>query len=93
MNLTSQEIINLKVETKSGQKLGRVADFIIDANTYTITTYHIKSKNIIEGLFKNELIINQSQVITIDKEKMVVEDNVITEQDLAKASLTPEQAV
>ncbi len=91
--MTNREIINLRVETKSGQALGRVVEFEIDALTGKIVSYRVKSSNVIRGLFKDELIINQSQVISLTKEKMIVEDNVVAEIQPAKIKLSPEQAV
>ncbi|MFH1225796.1 MAG: PRC-barrel domain-containing protein [bacterium] len=91
--MTNKEIINLPVETKNGQSVGRVAEFEIDILTGKVANYHVKSSNVIKGLFKDELIINQSQVIGLTKEKMVVDDNVVTNGQSIKIKLSPEQAV
>ncbi len=88
--MTNKEIINLSVETKNGHFLGRVVEFEIDALTGQIVNYYVKSKNIIGGLFKNELVINQSQVISLTKEKMVVEDGAIEAGLKAGIKLSPE---
>lgn len=88
--MKAKAIINLPVETKSGQKLGRVVDFEIDPLTGKITDYYVKSVNVIEGLFQKELIINQSQVISIDKKKMMVEDGAVELK--AGIKLSPEAA-
>ncbi len=93
MNLKNKDLINLPVETKSGQSLGRIVEFEIDVLTGKIVNYYVKSGNVIKGLFKDELIINQSQVVSLDKEKMVVEDNVVVGQETVKVGLSPEGVV
>lgn len=75
MQISSADLINLPVYTQTGQRLGRVTFFEIDIDTHTISHYHVKT-GLIKGLWHQELIIHQSQVISISKEKMIVEDNV-----------------
>jgi len=75
-------LINLSVETKSGNALGSVNGVDIDAETHCVKTYRVKSKGIIKRLLNDELLISSTQVISIDKEKMVVNDNVVGEKIL-----------
>lgn len=77
MILSWENLINLSVETESGSVLGSVNGVDTDTETHAIRTYRIKSKGIIKGLLNNELLISSSQVISIDKNKMVVSDNVV----------------
>lgn len=81
MKLKKQDIINLSVYTELGQHLGRVVDFEFDSNTQTIINYHVRSRDIIKELLSSDLIINREQVISIKKEKMIVEDNVMVVKD------------
>ncbi|OGY47922.1 MAG: hypothetical protein A3J62_02860 [Candidatus Buchananbacteria bacterium RIFCSPHIGHO2_02_FULL_38_8] len=75
MEITSDNLINLPVYTQSGQYLGRVTSFEIDVDSYAIIYYHVRT-GLIKGLWHQELLISQSQVISVSKEKMVVDDNV-----------------
>lgn len=75
MVLENQDLINLPVCTKSGQNLGRIDHFEIDETNQTIERYYVKS-GLIQGLWKKQLIIHRQQVISITKEKMIVEDSV-----------------
>ncbi len=75
MQISSDDLVNLPVYTQSGQRLGRVTSFEIDIDSYTISRYYVKT-GLIQGLWHQQLIIHQSQVISISAEKMVVEDNV-----------------
>ncbi len=75
MIILSSDLTNLPVYTQGGQYLGRIDSFEVDIDTNTITCYHVRT-GLIRGLWHQQLIIHQSQVISISKEKMVVEDNV-----------------
>lgn len=86
MRLTNKNLISLPVETKSGEKLGKIASFEIDSETHQIIWYCVKSLNPIKDLvFQDQLIISPTQVISITAKKMVVEDGVI--KDKIKAAL------
>lgn len=75
MKIQSNDLINLPVFTQSGRNLGRIDSFEIDIDTHAINCYYIKT-GLIKGLWHEKLIIHQSQVISISKEKMIVEDNI-----------------
>lgn len=69
-------LINLPVYTQSGLYLGRVVGFEIDKIDNQVSKYFVKSPNPITNLFRGKLQIDRSQVIKIDREKMVVDDNI-----------------
>lgn len=68
------KIINLKVQTESGEFLGKVLDFEIDLLENKINKIYVFGGNIIKKLIRGELIINRSQIISIDSDKIIVED-------------------
>ncbi len=74
MLINYSQLINLPVETKSGEFLGKVVDLEIDIESYQIKKLHVKSSNLIRGLFEGVLLIDQSQIYQITKEKIIVED-------------------
>ena len=80
MNLRHKEIINLPVETKSGQALGVVCDFEYDSDVNKITAFHIKKGNFVASFINHSLVVSADQVISITKQKMVVEDASIKEK-------------
>jgi len=81
MIINSKDLIDLPVETKSGIFLGRVFDFEMETDSGIINKFYVKRGNLIEGLLKrDQLIISRNQVISIDKEKMVVEDGEVKEE-------------
>jgi len=78
MRLTAKKLINLPVETKSGQALGKVQDFEVDIDSGIILKFFVKQGNLIDELLKKEqLIIARQQVIEITKDKMIVEDGLV----------------
>lgn len=88
MNLNKNQLINLPVYTKSGQKLGRVVNFEFNTQLQEIVKYYIKAENIIKELIEKDLVISAEQVISIDDEKMVVEDLAVKEKKLAKQKVS-----
>jgi len=75
-------LLNLPVETASGEALGVVSGVDVDADTHTVKMYRVKSRGLIKGLLNDELLVASSQVVSIDKERMVVSDNVVGERAL-----------
>ena len=80
MKISSQQLINLPVETESGQSLGVVESFNIDIDSQSILEYVIKPASKILELIKNELIISRGQVVSITAEKIIVDDNSLKEK-------------
>ncbi|MFA6272480.1 MAG: PRC-barrel domain-containing protein [Patescibacteria group bacterium] len=76
MKISSKKLLHLSVFTNSGEELGKISELIINVDTHEVEQYIIRSSNLIEEFFSKELLINKSQVISISKEKMIVEDSV-----------------
>lgn len=85
MNLSANKIIGLRTLTRSGDYLGRVVSFELDTSSQTVKRYYVKKKSFGRWflnqriLLKNSLIISARQVVSIDKDKLVVEDAVLKE--------------
>jgi sporulation protein YlmC with PRC-barrel domain len=73
MPISAKQLIGLPVVTKSGIKLGRIVNCLVDTDSQSILQYTVK-----EGLVAGRkiLLINRSQVFSIDFDKMVVDDAV-----------------
>jgi len=82
------KLINLPVYTKSGENLGKLKEIEIDTNTHQISNYLVKSSQMINRLSTKQLIIKPSQVVGVDKEKMIVEDSVIRQEGLIGEAIT-----
>ena len=78
--LRHKELVNLPVETKAGQELGTVCDFEYDSDVNKIIRFHGKKGSLVSNLISHALIIHADQVISITKEKMVVEEAAVKEK-------------
>lgn len=84
MFINSKAIRNLPVITKNGHPLGKIKEIEVDAETQNISRYFITSNQMVKRLANQELIIAASQVLSIDNEKMMVEDNLVKEEEAVK---------
>ena len=77
MLISSSDLINLPVYTKGGRHLGRIVSFDINIDTNLVAAYYVKT-GLVKGLWLQQLCISPKQVISISKEKMIVEDMAVT---------------
>jgi uncharacterized protein YrrD len=84
MLINQKQLKKVRVETQSGQFLGYVSDFELETDTGVVEKYYIKSNYLMAGLFEGKLLINKSQIINFDDEKMVVDDNIVKEKAALK---------
>jgi len=87
MLISHDEIIGLPVETKSGQRLGKVSGFVLDNESQKIIHYLVKKTGLLAGITKKDLLVHYEQVILITKEKMVVDDNVVKDREGVQESV------
>ncbi|OIO48841.1 MAG: hypothetical protein CO042_03995 [Parcubacteria group bacterium CG_4_9_14_0_2_um_filter_41_8] len=80
---------NLPVQTQSGQTLGKLESIIIDIDSQSIYQYEVKPTGI-KNLFGKNLLISREQVISIDKDKIIVQDS-SEYQENADADKEPSQ--
>lgn len=85
MLISSMDLINLPVYSQAGQYLGKISSVDINIETHQVSSYYIKT-GLIKGLWHQQLIIAPSQVVSITKEKMVVDDNA-SRQPIGEAEL------
>ena len=83
--LDDKTLLKLPVVTKSGTRLGRVNGFEFDVDAQAIVRYHVRPQGLAARMLKHPLIVTREQVLSIDAEKMVVDDGVEKEVELAKA--------
>ncbi|MFA6215302.1 MAG: PRC-barrel domain-containing protein [Patescibacteria group bacterium] len=88
MIISGSDLINLSVYTQSNKNLGRISDFEVDIEAHAIRCYYVKT-GMIKGLWHQQLMISPAQVISVSKEKMVVEDSAAKqpEAELKKVKL------
>lgn len=74
MKISNEQLINLSVETESGQKLGKVQSFNIEIDSQSVLEYIIKPDNIIKDLIQKDLIISRGQILDISEKRILVAD-------------------
>ena len=67
------KLIGLKVVTKSGKKLGKVADYTLDTDSFMIYQI-IVQRPALKSLLDPELTINRSQIVEVDDYKIIVKN-------------------
>jgi len=65
-------VLGAKAETESGKKLGRVLDFVIEAETGQVTKFYIKP-----GLFTPLLILSSDKVLRMEKNRIIFRNDVL----------------
>lgn len=83
--LDEKTLLSLPVHTKSGLCVGRLVGFDFDVDQQAILRYRVRPKGLAARVLKTPLLIDRSRVLSIDAEKMIVDDNVEKEMELAKA--------
>lgn len=78
--LSSSDLLGLSVQTESGEYLGRITGFDLDADQQQIVCYRVKSAQILAGLFRGQLLVRSDQVVSISRKEMVVVDSLLKEQ-------------
>lgn len=82
------KLIGLRVETKRGEKLGKVSDYIIKDDFQIIQI--IVKRPLLRAFKESELIISRKQIIDIDDYKITVKDLDLTQlKDLAEEDFIP----
>lgn len=85
MRISTETLLSLRVRTESGTVLGKVHAVVLDIDFNCIVQYDVRPKGIMDELLRRRGVrIAPSQVKSISKEEMVVEDAVLTETELAR---------
>jgi len=80
MLINEKQFKKVRVETQSGQYLGRLVGFDLETDTGKIIKYQVKSQNFIAALFSPRLLVDKEQVISFDQNKMIVADSLIKDK-------------
>ncbi len=88
MRFSLKQLKRLPVETQSGMVLGRVFDLILEAESQSIVQYIVKPSFFSAQIYA----VHRDQVLSMNNEKIMVEDNVekISEKKQSKLSREPE---
>lgn len=87
MFLSHDQIIGLPVETQSGRRLGKIHGLIIESGGQNVQQYSVKTAGVALVFAKN-LLVGREQVVSLDEEKMVVEDSAAAGEEKSAAPAT-----
>ncbi len=82
------DIIGLKVETKKGTKLGKVVDYVVDTDTFSILQLVVK-RPVVKAIIDPELVISRKEIVEVNDYKIIVKD----EEDKIRKRATKEDFV
>jgi len=95
MRLTSKQLLHLPVYTQSNIFLGNIVGFELDPFQHMIQCYYVKKVNFIASFLqhqeKPDYIVHQRQVISLNTERMLVEDALIGEQAEIAKKIAPQK--
>ena len=77
MTLNTHEMRGVRVETRAGQAVGKVASFDLDQATGRLATLRVKVGGLIPGLLDDELAVSWDAIVEMSREKVVVADGVV----------------
>jgi hypothetical protein len=83
--LDAKTLLKLPVWTKSQVRLGRVVSFDFDEESQMVVRWRVRPVGVTSRLVGGELLIGREQVLVITAERMVVDDLLAQELELAKA--------
>jgi sporulation protein YlmC with PRC-barrel domain len=83
MIFNTKIIIGRRVETRSGEAIGKVASFDIELETGHLHVMHVKHGGLVAGLVSEELLVPASAILEITKECVVIADGIVKERVLA----------
>jgi sporulation protein YlmC with PRC-barrel domain len=91
MLISAKNFIGLRVETKSGQYLGRVKNFALETDSLDVQNISVRPVGIVKRFVADELTVSKTAIIAIDDKKITVRDFV--GEELARAKETKPEPV
>ncbi|HTK04026.1 MAG TPA: PRC-barrel domain-containing protein [Candidatus Eisenbacteria bacterium] len=84
MRFRDADLRGIPVVTKGGEKIGKLAAYVIDAEHHEIAQYVVARSSLLSSILPDELLVHPGQVISLDAEMMVVEDSAVSERAEAR---------
>jgi len=85
MRYRDSQLHGAPVFTEAGEQVGRLAGFIVDAETHEVIQYAVKKSGRLEIILPKEFLVNRTQVVSISEEKIVVKDAAVSERAAEEA--------
>jgi sporulation protein YlmC with PRC-barrel domain len=80
MRFRDADLRGIPVQTKSGQKVGKLKAFVIDAEHHEVSQYVVaKAGTLLSKIMPDEFLVHRSQVVSMDGDRMIILDAAVTE--------------
>ena len=79
MRFRDADLRGIPVQTKGGEKVGKLLAFVIDVDQHEVTQYVVARSSLLSKLMPDEFLVHRSQVVSIDAERMVINEAAVTE--------------
>lgn len=76
MRYRDKELRNVPVETKSGTMLGKLSGYVMDSESHKVVQFIVKKAHPLAKILPSELLVHSDQVISIEPNRIVVDDAV-----------------
>lgn len=77
MIVNTKRVVGTRVETKTGDAVGKVASIDLDADTGRLHTLWVKTRGI-SGLLEDELAVSWNAIVSFSEERVVIADATIS---------------
>ena len=67
------DLIGLKVETKKGTKLGKVVDYVVNTDNFSVLQFVVK-RPAMKAFLDPELVISRKEIVEVNDYKIIVKD-------------------
>lgn len=84
MRFRDADLRGVPAVTKSGEKVGKLAAFVIDAGRHEVAQYVVARSSLLSKILPDELLVHPDQVVSLDADMMVIEDAAVTERAEAR---------
>ncbi len=77
MALNTKDMVGVPVETRSGERVGKVTSFDLDDATGRLVAMRVKSRGLVSGLIADEMIVAWDAIIELSPSKVVIADGAV----------------
>jgi len=94
MMINTDQLFHIPVETVDHHNLGHVVGLEIDIESQSVMQYQVRPTGIVASVLRNvDLLINRNQVVSLTKDKMIVDSTVLRDKEKeARIAHLPQQA-
>ena len=78
--INSKKMQGVPVRTASGQQVGKLISFDVDADRGRIEALRVRMSRSMPALLNKEAYVSWSQIVSMDEKEIVVRDGVVVER-------------